>query len=131
MHKYSSIICILLSISLIACNGSKKGQKDNGQATGEKPTQTENTVWMEMNPVQCMGNPWEQMSGYVKKEEADFVMKHFSGKGVSVKKVVFKKTMEYVCEACSCPRGDTMYLLIERASESKMADLGFKYSEGP
>lgn len=80
---------------------------------------------IEINTVQCMGNPWEQdwlkthdAEQYPPKqsEEAKQIIKAYYEKlGFTVYSVDFKKIADVVCLACSCTEGYVVVLTVARA----------------
>jgi len=94
-------------------------------------------VWLELEPVQCLGNPWEQdwlashemdYRSYPREREAEIIKDYYARMGITVYDVKSERKYEYVCEACSCPRGDVLYLQISAAHLDRMIELGFKAS---
>lgn len=106
-------------------------------------------TWVEIDPIQCGGNPWEifysekgvafdastQLSVKPKPVERldkseDLIIKdYYRAKGVEIFEVRSKKTHEIVCESCSCPRGDTLYLFVGDSDLEKILALGYKISK--
>ena len=90
-------------------------------------------AWVEIDPIQCGGNPWElwqQEQGVAyDKSEIDIIKDYYREQGTEVFEVKSKQTHEIVCEACSCPRGDTIYLLIGSQDVQKMLSLGYQISK--
>ena len=79
--------------------------------TGEK-------TWAAIDPVQCNGNPWEIWQrgkgvAYDLSEEGIIKLYYQEKEGIEVFEVRSEQTHETVCQACSCPRGDTIYLLVD------------------
>jgi hypothetical protein len=102
-------------------------------------------VWIEINPIQCLGNPWEidwieshnnNYSGYprdprtpeLEQEEVEIIKNYYKKQGIILLDIKSKQTYEDVCAACSCPQGYTLYLLIFEYDLNKMIDLGYKNS---
>ncbi len=102
-------------------------------------------IWVEINPVQCMGNPWERdwldannndVSAYPRGPDAplpgpeviELIKDYYAKQGVEVMDAKSAWVMQAVCEACSCPEGYTLYLSIAASDVEKMTGLGFKVS---
>ncbi len=96
--------------------------------------------WVEIDPIQCLGNPWEidwlkDNDDYprdvhtleLEQGEEDIIKEYYLKQGVSILKVESEWTHDIVCEACSCPQGYTLYLLV--SDVDKMIKLGHKISE--
>ena len=93
-------------------------------------------VWIVIRPVQCLGNRWEkewlathnnQGTKYPRDKEFELLKKFFERKQVDVLELRVKPYMrgETLCQACDCPRGDTVYLLIHANDVPKMVRLGY------
>ena len=95
-------------------------------------------TWLEIDPIQCMLNPWEKdwllehnndYSGYSEEDESGIIKKYYQNKSIEILDIQSRKTHENVCEACDCPRGDTLYILVDQKDERKMIELGYRPSE--
>lgn len=116
-------------------------------------------TWVKIYPKQCMSNPWEvdwfktrgidmnncpvPCGQLIDGPEA--IKEYYAKQGVAtiheIRSISFEeefgKSGEYrvnwpggaFCEACSCLRGDTLYLLVSDSDVSKMIDLGYKVVE--
>jgi hypothetical protein len=92
------------------------------------------TAWVSIDPVQCGGNPWENSTSplpYDPKAEPSRIMAYYQFEGITVFEVKSKPTHEIVCRACSCPRGDTLYLLVSEGDVMRMESLGFVLASDP
>lgn len=133
------LTCLLL-IGLWSCNNSKESAQ---QAQAE-------TMWMVTQPVQCLGNPWEEAwllandqkaAAYprgevriVEAEEAAIIRQFFEEQGITVyavKGIPFPEgTM--VCDACHCPQGYDLYVQVKSADRGTMQEqYGFSPTEAP
>ena len=92
-------------------------------------------IWMQINPVQCLENPWEQdwlkshsndYNSYKNSNEFDVIKDYYKKQGIVIFDIRQERTMQIVCDACSCPRGDTIYISISDSDAGKMLNLGFK-----
>lgn len=100
-------------------------------------------TWVATEPIQCLGNPWEQdwlrdhgndYGAYPRDADSQkaIIVEYYALFGVDVARVLSVPKFEVVCLACSCPRGDTLFLLVDRDDEDVMLALGFrKESPGP
>lgn len=104
------------------------------------------SVWLEIDPIQCMGNPWE--AGWLEEnsgvrdeyptddqEQDKLIRAYYEGEGVKVrdlKRTYFTETIGEVtlCLACSCPAGYTLKLLVPGVEIKRMQGLGFKETQG-
>lgn len=93
-------------------------------------------TWVEIDPIQCLGNPWEQ--DWLKSHNDDYstyphggetIKDYYKKYGVIIYDVKSEKTHDFVCEGCNCPIGNTLYFLIPNSAISQMTELGFKVSE--
>ena len=112
--------------------------------TEEDTTRSEpGRVWVALEPIQCLGNPWERdwleshnwdYSGYPKDptapglepEEFAIIQDFYDRAGVVVFEAETALKYEAVCLACSCPEGHTLYLLVSAESVQKMMELGYR-----
>ena len=108
------------------------------------PKENEKT-WIEIDPTQCLSNPWEgdwikshdnNYSGYprdvhtseLEQEEIQIIKNYYQKQGITIFDVKSEWTHEIVCEACSCPQGYTLYLLVSSSDVNKMLELSYKVS---
>lgn len=93
-------------------------------------------VWVYIDPVQCLGNPWEQ--AWLEEHDNDYdsfprsesdqlaiYEQYYEDRGVEIYVVTREQAYEAVCDACSCPRGDRIHCLIDREDLVKMLEWGF------
>jgi len=110
---------------------------------GWNQTETEiQKMWVEIDPIQCAGNPWEQdwIKSYpddylvyarvISKEKIDIITSYYKKLGIMIfdAKLVPWDNM-VVCESCSCPVGYTQSLLVSNSDVDKMLEFGYKTSE--
>lgn len=100
------------------------------QSCGEK-----DLVWVFIDPIQCMGNPWEQarLKEYgnnqpgrlTPEEELDLIEEYYEDQGVTIYRV--KRTYPYnaTCDACSCPRGDRIHCSVRERDIDRLLEMGF------
>ena len=90
-------------------------------------------AWVAIEPVQCNGNPWQgetaTEAGFA--EESDIIKRYYASQGIEVMRVERRETSEFVCRACTCPRGDTLYLSVAQDDVSAMRALGFREMQPP
>lgn len=98
-------------------------------------------AWVAVDPVQCLGNAWERdwlerhggnYGAYPTDPRAQerIVRDYYAGFGVDVTEMVSVPRYPITCDACSCPRGDSFYLLVRDRDVEMMVALGFRV-EGP
>src|SRR3989344_2377089 len=92
------------------------------------PKENEKT-WIVIDPTQCLSNHWEgywikshdnNYSVYprdvhtseLEQEEIQIIKNYYQKQGITIFDVKSEWTHEIVCEACSCPQGYTLYLLV-------------------
>jgi len=110
----------------------------------EDPTRSEpDQLWVAMEPIQCLGNPWERdwleshnwdYSGYPKDpttpglepEEFAIIQDFYDRLGVTVFEAETAPKNEAVCLACSCPEGHTLYLFVAAEDVQKMMEFGYR-----
>ncbi len=105
-------------------------------------------VWVEIDPIQCMGNHWERAwleenegkdypvstdpDELVSKEEAKIINDYYQkNEGIKVFKVEAPGPAKATCAACSCAKGYMLYLQVSEDDLKKMLELGFRESNGP
>ena len=97
---------------------------------------SEDKVWVIVRPVQCLGNPWEkdwlarnknQAAKYPRTEEFEVLAAYFARKKIPVLDIRVKPYVkgDMLCQACDCPRGDTLFLMIYAKHAPKMVRLGY------
>jgi len=109
-------------------------------------------VWVEIDPIQCLWNPWEKdwienrennFSVYprnihtlwVDQEEINIIKEYYKKQGftiIGIKTLTFEEKFGKkvgLCEACNCLDGYTLYLLIPKEDVDKIIGLGFKIVE--
>jgi hypothetical protein len=98
----------------------------------------EDRVWVTIDPIQCMGNSWEQdwlennnsdyklYSNYTDAEELQIFKQYFEKLGIKIYKL--DQTFPYngTCDACNCPRGDSYHCFIDGKNTNQMLSYGFK-----
>ena len=72
----------------------------------------EERVWVELEPVQCQGNPWEPV-GKEFSGEADALKAYYQARGVEIYDYQYVERTLNTCTACACPRGDKYRLLVD------------------
>jgi hypothetical protein len=106
---------------------------DDGGGTLLPPAET----WVATEPTQCLTNPWEQdwlarhgnnYDAYPRDEESQqaIIVEYYARLGIDVGAVLSLPKYEIVCMACSCPRGDTLYLLVSEDHAGWMVGMGYR-----
>lgn len=104
--------------------------------TSDESTPSDETAkdqkWISFEPIQCLGNPWEQdwlnknnrdYDSYPKKTDTQIIKNFIEAKGYQVYSINQIDEHKLVCKACSCPRGDTIKVLINSSDESTVINL--------
>ena len=97
-----------------------------------------NRQWVTIDPIQCMGNSWEQ--DWLENNNGDFELystltnsqklqifeQYYKNLGIEVYKL--EQTFPYTatCTACTCPRGDRIHCYINENDIDQVLSLGFK-----
>ena len=92
--------------------------------------------WLEYAPKQCKSNPWDEWYATgevlyeIEPEEEQLVRDWLSNEfNVGVQAYSVKGNEDaVVCLACSCPRGDTIRVMVYEEDVSKMLEIGFTKS---
>jgi len=82
-----------------------------------------NRVWVSVEPVQCGLNPWENQNSV--EPEEDLIVSFMENKDINVYEIKIEQEYELTCSACSCPRGDVIYLLIDKDNLARLQSMGF------
>ncbi len=94
-----------------------------------------NCTWVAIDPIQCMGNPWEQewleehpgeMYPLELEEMLPIIIDYYERQGVEIFDSRIMWTHYSVCLACSCPAGYTVYFQVPRWNVHTMLDMGFR-----
>ena len=94
-------------------------------------------VWVAIEPIQCLGNSWERdwlaihdgdYEGYPRDLAGQFevIKAYYEDLGVKVRAIASRQKYLIVCCACSCHRGDTLYILIRARDVDEMEQEGFR-----
>ena len=99
-------------------------------------------TWVEIDPIQCGGNPWEEdwleshpddylvYARIISKEKIDIIANYYKKFGITIFDVRLTPWENVaVCESCSCPVGYTQSLLVSNSKVDKMLEFGYKISE--
>jgi hypothetical protein len=131
---YLLIFQVLLVLAMAGCQAQ--------DATTSSPE----GIWMETDPVQCLGNPWEKawLSNHngdygdypkgkpreVEPQEATIIKDFFEAEGIGILDLDWQSYPEdaMVCDACSCPQGFTLYLKVKEQNRKALEAYGFNLS---
>jgi hypothetical protein len=122
------VLFAAIAVSALSCDGGGlllSPQKD---------------VWVATEPVQCLGNAWEQdwlarhgndYGAYPRDLDSQktIMVRYYAKFGVSVKEIESIVKFPVTCLACACPRGDTLYLLVPEDDANTMIFLGYRREE--
>lgn len=138
MNKKHLILACALALGLSGC--LKKAAEPPREPDHVSPSQPgEQPAWVHIDPVQCMGNPWqgdwmqEHGNDYpgrvdengMNEEESGIIRAYYEKQGVTVLDSRIEWTHKATCEACSCPQGYTLYLSVPSTDVPKMTELHF------
>ncbi|MEE9466260.1 MAG: hypothetical protein V3W14_11895 [Candidatus Neomarinimicrobiota bacterium] len=91
-------------------------------------------IWVSIDPIQCLGNPWEQ--DWLLAHEYDeyprdqwdqlrIFREFYEDQGVEIHGIEVTFPHEVVCGACFCPRGDRISCLVDEADLPAFLGWGF------
>ncbi|MCH7902599.1 hypothetical protein IIC68_02485 [archaeon] len=89
------------------------------------------TQWFSIEPIQCRNNAWEQWAAEnipsKKQQPEKYIVAQWFEKvhGIEVLDFASREKYEVVCDACDCPRGDEIAVLVNSSNSGKMQELGF------
>ena len=99
-------------------------------------------TWVATEPIQCLGNPWEQdwlsrhgndARSYPRDRTSQetIIVDYYARLGIEVRRIVSIMTSPVTCDACTCPRGDTLFLLVPDRDAATMVALGYRPEAPP
>ena len=115
------------SKSVLIDSTTAPGKPSKAASTGPK-------VWAIMRPLQCLGNPWEQdwvahhkkSAVYPQREEKKIITDFFGRQQIHVFSIRLRSYEGgALCQTCDCPRGDTLYLLVDAEDAPLLKTFGF------
>jgi hypothetical protein len=94
-------------------------------------------VWMAIDPIQCLGNPWERdwlanhdgdYAGYPRDLAGQFevIKSYYEDLGVDIRGMASRRKYSIVCCACQCARGDAVYVCVGTEVIETMKAEGFR-----
>lgn len=98
---------------------------------------SQDRVWVYKDPIQCLGNPWEQAwlaahnddwglwHDLSDADQLQVFVKYYGDVGIEIHQYRQTFPYEFTCEACDCPRGDRIHCLINNNDVAKMVAWGF------
>ena len=99
-------------------------------------------TWVEIDPIQCGGNPWEKewleshpddfsiYARLITNEKIELIKNYYKKQDIEIFDVKsFTWEDVAVCESCSCSAGYTLSLLVSTSDVDKMLELGYKISK--
>lgn len=123
----------LLALGLLAGCQEETVLLSNDPIRGE-------TVWLSIDPIQCLGNPWEQdwllthdHDDYPQTQSGAIAIfrDYYTGQGLVIHDVRVESTGAIaVCDGCSCSTGERYLVLVDEADEGAFLDLGFMRDDG-
>lgn len=168
MKSYSIHIYILILLVIInACNSadqasSSADDKDSLTLSNQindrvdtfeleteepiPPIEKEKLVWMEMDPVQCLGNAWEKdwlsqpankdknypigNPALIEPEEKSIIKTFFSKQNIYIAEIQSESYPDnaVICDACECPAGYTLYIKLPESKSQALSAFGFNLS---
>ncbi len=81
-------------------------------ASGCTKRETDEKVWVEIEPVQCQGNPWEHLEKDYNSEETALTA-YYARNGIEIYGLEHLQQTGLTCLACACPRGDKYRLQVD------------------
>jgi|GEM_PF-1255621 len=105
---------------------------------GELEVTTPEYIWVKFKPVGCLENSWEMywvskngmnFSAYPMEQEFEIITEYYSSKGITLLEISNETLLESRCEACSCPRGDVIWIKIPYSNKSAALSEGFLEAE--
>lgn len=123
-----AIACSFLAVALLAGCGSD---------SPVRPPNGEQFSWVAIDPIQCLGNPWEQ--DWLEKHDWDYtsypwdadrqlaiIEDYYRRMGIGIYESRRYRTAVLVCCACSCANGYTVYLDVCSEDVPLLLTMGFR-----
>jgi hypothetical protein len=97
--------------------------------------QNQSEEWLSYKPIQCGQNPWEKWHKdlnrtYIRAPTEQEIVKEYYRTVYEIEILEFKNipapSGTNVCKACTCQRGDTIFVLVDEKNIAKMLELGWK-----
>jgi hypothetical protein len=99
-------------------------------------------IWMAIDPIQCMRNPWEQdwlavhggdPTGYPTDlaDQVPIIRDYYEGQGIEILDIKAAVTYTDVCYTCDCPDGYTVWMKVETRDANALTDMGFRVEDPP
>jgi hypothetical protein len=92
-------------------------------------------TWVAIDPIQCMGNPWErewleehewELYPRELEDKLPIIVDYYQRQGFRIFDSRILVTYGAVCLACSCPAGYTVYLQVFHRDVPELLELGFR-----
>jgi len=107
----------------------------------EKIIIDEKNTWINMDPIQCLGNPWEfdwlkknnnQYSKYpignprkIENQEIKIIKEFYKNQNINIFDIKSTSLNVDTCSACSCPQGYKLYVSVSKEDAEKMVRMGW------
>lgn len=94
-----------------------------------------NAIWLEKEPIQCLGNEWEQdyleikniqANEYPIQDENKIIEEYYLKQGVKIYQIEKEKVSDFTCASCDCKRGDKIKILVSEKDINKMNSFDWK-----
>ncbi len=138
MRKFVLSLALALSLAACASEDSQSPEDSNLVRSGAR-------AWVATEPTQCLTNPWEvdwlarhngdeaayprDLSTWPRRltpEEIVIITEYYEDQGVVVFETATREKTRYVCAACECEEGHTLYLLVRERDVEKMISFGYR-----
>ena len=137
-----AVVGFLTAVILLAIYSQESSQPI------QEPELTIQKTWVEIDPIQCLGNPWEQ--DWLKSHNNDYASYPRNvhteglddGETVVIKDYYRNQSITvfdvrsgswggetFQCEGCGCSAGYTLYLLVSELNVDEMLNLNYKISQ--
>jgi len=134
LQKIQYIILIIIAILIISF--VYFAPKANNIANNNQ------NIWVNMVPIQCLGNPWEfdwlkknknKYSKYpighptkIDLQEIDIIEQFYKNQGINILDIKSNLIEKNTCAACSCAQGYKLHVLVSKNNVDKMIKMGWK-----
>jgi putative hemolysin len=124
----------------ISVFGNGDSRNDNTSVTIVVETTENQQQWLSIKPIQCQENPWEKwyaegnIQFLVEPTEKQLITA-FYGQDYNIEILDYREVPappgSVSCEACTCQRGDTIFVLVKNENAPRMVQLGWRITTTP
>ena len=140
LRKIQFIILTIIILIITVFIYLKQEKKEQINQNQNQPIK--NNIWLTMNPIKCLGNPWEfdwlknnnnQYNKYptgnatkIDTEEIIILKNFYAQQGINILNTKSTPLEKEVCNTCSCDQGYKLDILTLEKNAEKMIQIGWE-----